>query len=246
MGFIVLNALVFLYSIAVGGFGFLFGGGGNDIQAFFLKWGFIPLELTSGQTLTQEIIPLDVETPIPTWGTIFSSMFVHGGFMHFAGNMAFLWVFGDNVEDRIGHVKYLCFYLLAGVIAALSQWAVDPSSPAPMVGASGAVSGVLGAYLLLYPYNRIKVLVFLLFFITVLQLPAMVMLGIWLALQVFNALGFLGLSSQVNVAFFAHFGGFAAGALAMAIYKVVHRQPIWPSRNVSRSNVRYWRGRPLD
>lgn len=250
VGLIVLNALVLLYSISVGGLGFLFGGGGEDIGVLFFKWGFIPDELTRGEAFTRlrtpEGIPLDIETPIPTWGTIFTSMFMHGGFMHFAGNMAFLWVFGDNVEDRIGHVKYLIFYLVVGVIGTLSHWAVSSGSMAPLVGASGAVSGVLGAYLLLYPYNRIRVLVFLFIFVTVVQLPAMVMLGIWFALQVFNALGSLGLSAQVNVAFFAHIGGFVAGALFMVIYKAIKRQPIWPQRSAPLRNVRYWRGRPLD
>ena len=245
VGLIALNVLILLYSISVGGFEFLFGGGSDTIGAFFLKWGFIPLELTSGETLTREIIPLDVETPIPTWGTIFSSMFMHGGLIHFAGNMAFLWVFGDNVEDRIGHVKYLAFYLMVGVIATLSHWMVDQESAVPLVGASGAVAGVLGAYLLLYPYNRIKVLV-IFFFITVVQLPAMVMLGIWFALQLFNAFGSLGLSSQVNVAFFAHIGGFVAGALFMGIFKAAKREPILPQRNASSTNIRYWRGRPVD
>ena len=118
-------------------------------------------------------------------------MFIHGGLLHFAGNMMFLWVFGDNIEDRLGHVKYLFFYLLAGVAAALSQLAVDPHSAAPMVGASGAVSGVMGAYLLLYPYNRVKALV-VFYFITVVQLPAMYFLGFWFLLQVINGLGALG------------------------------------------------------
>ena len=171
----------------------------------------------------------NIDSPLPTWTTIFSSMFIHGGLLHFAGNMMFLWVFGDNIEDRLGHVKYLLFYLLAGVAAALSQLAVDPHSATPMVGASGAVSGVMGAYLLLYPYNRVKALV-VFYFITVVQLPAMYFLGFWFLLQVINGLGALGISSQVNVAFFAHIGGFLTGGVLAAGYLVLTGQRLWPTR----------------
>jgi len=178
----------------------------------------------------------NIDSPLPTWTTIFSSMFIHGGLLHFAGNMMFLWVFGDNIEDRLGHVKYLLFYLLAGVAAALSQLAVDPHSQVPLVGASGAISGVMGAYLLLYPYNRVKVLV-VFYFITVVQLPAMYILGFWFLLQVINGLGVLGLSAQVNVAFFAHIGGFLAGGVLAAGYLVLTGQRLWPPR---RSPPDYW------
>ena len=171
----------------------------------------------------------NIDSPLPTWTTIFSSMFVHAGLLHFAGNMMFLWVFGDNIEDRLGHVKYLLFYLLAGVAAALSQLGVDPHSQVPMVGASGAVSGVMGAYLLLYPYNRVKALV-VFYLITVVQLPAMYFLGFWFLLQVVNGLGILGISTQVNVAFFAHIGGFLAGGVLTAGYLVLTGQRLWPPR----------------
>ncbi len=163
-------------------------------------------------------------------------MFIHGGLLHFAGNMMFLWVFGDNIEDRLGHVKYLLFYLLAGVAATLSQLGVDPHSQVPLVGASGAISGVMGAYLLLYPYNRVKALV-VFFFITVVQLPAMYFLGFWFLLQVINGLGALGLSAQVNVAFFAHIGGFLAGGVLAAGYLVLTGQRVWPPQ---RPRPDYW------
>ena len=171
----------------------------------------------------------NIDSPLPTWTTIFSSMFIHGGLLHFAGNMMFLWVFGDNIENRLGHVRYLMFYLLAGVAAALSQLGVDPHSDTPMVGASGAISGVMGAYLLLYPYNRIKALV-VFFFITAMELPAVYFLGFWFLLQVVNGLGVLGMSAQVNVAFFAHIGGFLAGAVLAAGYLGLTGQRVWPPR----------------
>lgn len=245
---ISLNVLVLLWEIGVGGLGFLLGREGIGIAVFFHKWGFIPAELTRSDpfTLVRTVFgAVNIASPIPTWATIISSMFIHGGLLHFFGNMAFLWVFGDNVEDRLGHLKYLLFYLLAGVVATLSHWLAEPGSTVPLVGASGAISGVLGGYLLLYPYNRIKVLLFFILIIVV-QLPAVVMLGLWFGLQLINALGSLGMSTQVNVAFFAHIGGFVAGIVLMAIYKILTRQPIWPPRYSYSSGVKYWRGRPLD
>jgi len=245
---IALNALVFLYEIQLGGLDFLFGGGGTGIAVFFHTWGFIPEDLSSGQPFQRLGFGAgspDITTPAPTWVTIFSSMFIHGGFMHFAGNMLFLWVFGDNIEDRLGHPMYLAFYLLAGLAATMSHWIIDSQSQTPLVGASGAISGVMGAYLLLYPYNRIKVLV-LFIFITVVQIPAMYMLGFWFLLQLVNGLGSLGLSSQVDVAFFAHVGGFLAGMGGIALYKLAHGQPVWPSRGRPGPPTQYWRGRPLD
>ena len=224
-----LNVLVFLYELSLSGIGFLEG---EKIRLFFLTWGLIPQELTGGEpfiSVSAGARILSIETPLPTWTTIFSSMFIHGGFMHLIGNMMFLWVFGDNIEGGMGHLKYLGFYLAAGVVATLSHVAIDPSSQAPLVGASGAISGVLGVYLLLYPYNHVKALV-VMYFITVVQLPAMVLLGFWFGLQVLNGLVSLGMSSSVDVAFFAHVGGFVAGLLVAAAYKVVTRQPIWPPK----------------
>ena len=236
-----INSLVFLYELQVGGFGVLRGATGLDINVFFLKWGFIPQELTSGQPYTRLALgfdSLDIASPVPTVGTIFSSMFIHGGLMHFAGNVMFLWVFGNNIEDRLGHLKYLLFYLLTGVIATLSHLAIDPHSQTPLVGASGAISGVMGAYLLMYPYNHIKALV-IFFFITVVQLQAVYFLGFWFLLQVLNALGTLGISEQVNVAFLAHVGGFLSGVVVMGAHKLLTGEPLWPSRR--RPPWDYWR-----
>ena len=221
---ITISTLVFIYELSLSGLN-------EDI--FFFKYGLIAAELSKGIEFTRLGGPLgpDIGSPFPTWGTVFSSMFVHGGIIHFAGNMLFLWVFGDNVEDRLGHVKYLLFYLGAGVAAAWTQVAVDMDSQVPMVGASGAIAGVLGAYLLLYPYNRITTLIFF-FFITVIQLPALFVLGFWFVLQLFNGLGSLGPSAAGGgVAYMAHIGGFVAGVLFMAAYKVLLlREPVWPRR----------------
>ncbi len=139
------------------------------------------------------------------------SMFMHGGVMHIAGNMLFLWVFGDNVEDRMGHLKYLLFYLGTGIAATLAHAVISGFSDVPIVGASGAIAGVLGAYFVLFPYARIRTLIFLFFFITVIDLPAPVFLVYWFVIQLFHGVGSIGLST--GVAYAAHIGGFAAGYL---------------------------------
>ena len=223
-----LNVLVFLYELGVGGLGMLFGDGNRELAFFFFKWGFIPLELTGGEVLTHPVF--DVETPLPTSATLVSSMFIHGGLFHLAGNMMFLWVFGDNVEDRVGHVKYLIFYLVVGVAAALAHLAVDPDSRTPLVGASGAISGVMGAYLLMFPFNRIKTLI-VMYIITAIEIPVVWLLGLWFAWQLVQGLMSLGISQQVNIAFFAHVGGFVSGVAIMAVYKLATGQPVLPRRD---------------
>ena len=251
LALIVLNGLVFLYQLGIGGVGTLFGGDSVGLTQFFFTWGFIPAELSQGQFFTQLSTgqgALSNETPVPTWGTIFSSMFIHGGLLHLAGNMAFLWVFGDNIEDDLGHFKYLLFYLGAGVAATLTHFFMDPTSQTPLVGASGAVSGVMGAYLISYPHNRIKALV-IFFIITVVNVSAVVLLGLWFLWQLIQAALSLGVSDQVSVAFGAHVGGFVAGVLVVAVYKLFTGKPIWPPRGGSPGgggSTRYWRGRPID
>jgi membrane associated rhomboid family serine protease len=151
--------------------------------------------------------------------SVFTSMFLHGGWMHVLGNMWFLWIFGDNVEDLLGHAKYLLFYLLCGVAAALTQTFADPYSTAPMVGASGAIAGVMGAYLVKFPRARVLTLVFIFFFITTMEIPAPVMLVYWFVIQLFSGLGSIARThlSEGGVAFFAHVGGFVVGILLIKI-----------------------------
>ena len=153
-GLIGISVLVFLYEMYLGGFGTLTGNGNLDLDIFFLKWGFISQELTSGNAFLR-FGPHSIETPVHTVFTVFSSMFMHGGFMHIASNMMFLWVFGDNIEDRFGHAKYLAFYILTGIAATLAQWAINTDSQVPLIGASGAISGVLGAYLVTVSYTHL-------------------------------------------------------------------------------------------
>ena len=252
-----LNCLVFLYEIAIGGFGFLFGGGGLSISVFFLKFGFIPGELSSGNAFELAgfgSTAISIASPIPTWGTMVTSMFIHGSLMHFIGNMLFLWVFGDNIEDTFGHIKYLLFYLVAGVLATLSHYAIDPSSQTPLVGASGAISGVMGAYLVLYPRNRIRTLLIYIL-ITVIELRAVWLLLIWFALQAVQGLLSIGVSHDVSTAFFAHIGGFVVGALTGLVVRPFRRGGVGGSRSGGRGGrgddyherpPQYWRGRRID
>jgi membrane associated rhomboid family serine protease len=150
------------------------------------------------------------------WITPLSSMFLHGGWFHLIGNMWFLWVFGNNVEDSMGHIRYLAFYILCGLAAAATQTYMNPSSPIPMVGASGAISGVMGAYIILYPRVRVHMLVILFVFITRIVVPAYVMLGYWFLIQLLGG----GLSAeQGGVAFWAHAGGFIAGAILIHFFR---------------------------
>jgi membrane associated rhomboid family serine protease len=152
------------------------------------------------------------------WYTPLSSMFLHGGWFHLIGNMWFLWLFGNNVEDSMGHGRYFGFYILSGLAAAAAQTFVNPSSPSPMVGASGAISGVMGAYVVLYPRVRVHMLVVLGFFITRIAVPAYLMLGYWFLLQLLGGLPSLG-NEEGGVAFWAHVGGFVAGVLLIFGFK---------------------------
>ncbi len=173
-------------------------------------FGLIPALLTGQATL-----PPGIEV-IPPVATVFSSMFLHGGLMHLAGNMLYLWIFGDNIEDSLGHVRFALFYVLCGVAAALAQALPDPSSEIPMIGASGAISGVLGAYLLRFPKHRVVVAVPIGFILQMVRLPAVAVLGVWFLLQLLSS---LAISSEGGgVAFRAHLGGFVGGMLLLPVF----------------------------
>ena len=154
------------------------------------------------------------------WATVFTSMFMHGGILHIAFNMLFLWIFGNNVEDSMGRPRLLLFYLLAGVVAAYTQALINVDSTEPAIGASGAIAGVLGGYLLLFPRARVLTVVFIIFFVTLLEIPAVIMLGIWFALQFVPAIGQVGTDavSGGGVAYWAHVGGFAFGLAAIKLF----------------------------
>ena len=190
-------ALVFVWQLSLGA----------DMHAAIAQLGIVPAALfgnMDGQNL-------------PAWMTIFSSMFLHGGFMHLLTNMLFLWIFGDNVEDCIGRGKYLGFYLLCGIAAALAQAGIDPQSRIPMIGSSGAIAGILGAYLMLHPFANVRCIVGFFIFFRFINLPAWTILGAWIGLQFFN-LGQLD-TQQGGPAYVAHIGGFLAGMLLIFFFK---------------------------
>jgi membrane associated rhomboid family serine protease len=197
---IVLNIVVFIYELSLG----TMGGG-----AFIATFALIPKRLVSPETVMAGAIPVTA--------TLVTSMFLHGGLLHIAGNMLYLWIFGNNVEDDTGRVRFIVFYMLCGLIAATAHAFMNRSSLTPMIGASGAISGVLGAYLLLYPRARVVTLVMFGFYIRTIEVPAMFVLGFWFVLQFLNAL--ISGGSGAGVAWYAHIAGFVAGLLLIGLFK---------------------------
>ena len=195
--FILLNVAVFAYE--------LLQPSETALNSLMFTWGLVPYRL-------MQLQPAAILT-------IFTSMFIHSGFMHLIGNMLYLWIFGDNIESALGSFRFIVFYLLCGVGAAMGQVLIDPASEIPMIGASGAISGVLGAYLLLYPRARVETLVILGFFARLVRMPALVVLGFWIVLQLFSGLASLGTSASGGVAFFAHIGGFVTGLVLVLLLR---------------------------
>ncbi|MFZ1528416.1 MAG: rhomboid family intramembrane serine protease [Ferruginibacter sp.] len=208
-----INYLLIAANIVV--FIFFQGMGGN--QAFLMSFATVPQEIISGNDV---VGPNGLmTTPIPVWGTIFTAMFMHGSIAHIGGNMLYLWIFGDNLENRMGHGKYLAFYLLTGVLATLSHVflssALGRDLLIPSLGASGAISGVLGGYLVLFPKNQVRVIALN----TIINVPAIVSLGIWIAMQVVSGMSmFGGEGSGGGVAYAAHIGGFIAGMILVKFF----------------------------
>lgn len=180
-------------------------------EAVIYSLGVIPAVLLHKVQLNPELVV------VPASATIFTSMFLHGGFMHLAGNMLYLWIFGNNIEDAMGKFRFILFYFICGMAAAFGQVLSDPSSQIPMVGASGAISGVLGAYLLIYPHARVLVLIPLWFYVELIRLPASWVLGFWFVLQLLSSA--LTRSSGGGVAFYAHIGGFITGMILVPVMK---------------------------
>ncbi len=225
IAFIAINVIVYFVLQTKGG---IFSG---PSDSGVVDYGAIPYEIThpgkecglSGEELLCEGQPgvggSPPEQP-PTVLTLFSSMFMHGGILHLAGNMLFLWIFGNNVEDSMGHVKFIAFYLLGGLAALAGQTIIEPNAAVPTIGASGAVAAVLGGYILLYPRARVVTLIFIVFFFTILELPAMLILGFWFLQQV--AFGYFDLANPAGggggVAYFAHIGGFLFGLAAIKLF----------------------------
>jgi len=208
---IVLNIAVFIYELALGP---------QAGEIFVDSFALIPKRLFSRVPEASHVVPAGA--------AIFTSMFLHGGFLHIAGNMLYLWIFGNNVEDSMGRIRFIVFYFLCGIIAAYTHAIANSASTVPMIGASGAISGVLGAYLLLYPRARVLTLIAFGLYIRTVEVPAMFVLGFWFVLQFLSA--FLSTGTGGGVAWYAHIGGFLAGILLIGIFKR-RDVPLWSRRS---------------
>lgn len=201
---IVLNVLVFIYELSLGA----------QLEAFIRAYGTIPLEIVTGR---------DIGPPAPLHNpylTLFTSMFLHGGLLHLGSNMLFLWVFGDNVEDAFGHVGYIIFYFACGIAANAAQIAINPQSTLPSVGASGAIAGVLGAYMVMFPSAQVRTLLFLGPIILLPRLPALLLIGFWFVTQLISGFGQIGIQQETGgVAFWAHIGGFVVGVVLALLFR---------------------------
>ena len=204
-GLIALNVVAFLVELAQPSEGAL--------QAFIQAWGVVPQEYSTAQDIPPTI-------PLPFWSTLLTSMFLHGGWMHLGGNMLYLWIFGDNLEKVMGAARFALFYIVCGLAASFAHIAFGPGSSVPAVGASGAISGVLGGYLLLFPHNRVRVL-------TrggIAQVPALVVLGFWIVIQLINGVGSVTATAETaGVAYMAHIGGFVAGLVLVKLMATPRR-----------------------
>lgn len=199
---IILNVLAFFVELMLG----------KHLEEFIFHFGVVPARFMHDIVQFQ----IGVSTVLP----FFSSMFLHGGWMHLIGNMLFLHIFGDNVEDRFGHGRYFIFYLLSGLAAALTQISINPTSEIPMIGASGAIAGVMGAYVFMFPQAKVKTLVPVFMFLQIVELPAFLFLGIWFLMQIFSGIMAWGIGGDAGgVAWWAHIGGFAAGAALLPFLK---------------------------
>jgi membrane associated rhomboid family serine protease len=210
---IVVNVLVFIYQLMS--------------DQFTYGYSVVPYEITHGVDLVSPggmdrygrmVSAPQYPGPVPIWLTLFSAMFMHGGWAHIGGNMLYLWIFGDNVEDRMGHVKFIIFYLLCGLLASGTHIFFSPTSKVPSLGASGAIAGVLGAYLVLFPHQRVRVIVPMGIFSQLTELPAIIVIGLWGLLQFIGGFGTLGVEGG-GVAYMAHVGGFVAGLVLVFLFR---------------------------
>ena len=199
---IALNVAVFAFQLTLPRYGL-------TVEGFFLRAGLVPYEVVNR-------VDVPPDGLVPLWATVFTSMFIHGGWLHIIFNMLYLWIFGNNVEDNMGRARFVAFYLLCGIAAAAAQVVARPESLVPMIGASGAISGVLGAYLLLFPRARVLTVIMLVIFFPIVMLPAWTLLLAWFALNLVEAATTIG--AETGVAYFAHVGGFAAGLVLVWLF----------------------------
>jgi membrane associated rhomboid family serine protease len=240
---IIVACVVVYFGLERGGW--TLGSTGNDVA---VEYGAIPYEITHPGEECEQVdgqmacegqpgVSGQAETQAPTWITLFTSMFLHGGLLHLGGNMLFLWVFGNNIEDSMGRVRFVAFYLLGGLAALFAQTLIDPNAAVPTIGASGAIAAVLGGYALLYPKARVITLIFIIIIFTIVELPALLVLGLWFLIQLAYGAAELGqpVGGSGGVAYFAHIGGFVFGLLLIKLfannvhedYEGRHRLPVY-------------------
>ena len=201
--FIGINILMFMWELSLG----------PNLERALTGVAFIPARFWANPNLVQEFI------------RTMTSMFLHGGWLHLGGNMLYLWIFGDNIEDRLGHTRYAIFYVLCGILATLAHAVASPMSRLPSIGASGAIAGVLGGYLVLFPHARVTTVIPIFVFVTVREIPAIFVLGMWFVLQFFSGAASIGASQDVGgVAYFAHIGGFVAGMILVVLFGGLRRR----------------------
>jgi membrane associated rhomboid family serine protease len=199
VGLIAINVAVYVYQTLLGT---------DGAASFIARFALVPADLLHG---------VSSSAALPAWAPLLTSLFLHGGILHLLGNMLYLWIFGDNVEDAMGPLRFLLFYLVCGAVASLTHVALAPGSTIPLIGASGAIAGVLGAYIMLFPYARVLTIIPIFFFIRLITVPAVVLLGFWFILQVLSGAG--AYSGQSDVAWFAHIGGFVSGLLLVFVFR---------------------------
>ncbi len=212
LSLILVNILVFLYEVTLSN-SLTLTQATRDLVMFFNQWAVVPSEYTGGPSVPPDVTPVFL--------TLFTAMFMHGSLLHIGSNMLFLWVFGDNVESNMGHLKYLVFYLISGVLASAAHILFNLGSAVPSLGASGAIAGVLGAYLVLFPRAQVRTLIILFIFITMTRVSAVVLIGIWFLLQFAQGIIELGMprGETGGVAVWAHVGGFIAGVLLVFVFR---------------------------
>ncbi|WP_096893548.1 rhomboid family intramembrane serine protease [Candidatus Scalindua japonica] len=211
IGIIVINVFIFLYELSLG----------SDLNKFINQYGVVPIKITHYYRTSNS-------TLIETFFPFISSTFLHAGFIHLIGNMWFLWIFGDNIEDKLGHVKYLAFYILCGIIGSSFHVFFYSRSEIPCIGASGAIAAVLGAYMITFPRAKVITIVPIFFFIQIIELPAIIVLGFWLLIQFFNGtVSIMASRPDSGVAWWAHIGGFISGIVLFSIMRVLFvRKPV--------------------
>ncbi len=230
--YVTLSIVVACFVVFAAELGLLASGGEARLDEFISTWGVVPADLTAAWSRGDYLSHATA--------TLFTSQFLHGGWFHLLGNLLYLWIFGNNVEDRFGRIGFLAFYLTGGALAGLTQVAIDPNSTVPTIGASGAIAATLGAYVVLFPRARVTSLVFLVFFYQLIDVPAIIVLGFWFVLQLIDGIASFGVSTLGGVAIYAHIGGFVVGAIVARALILVSARRASAGGPVGRGIIDRW------